>query len=177
MNNFKSIFVLMAVFLSVNFVTSCSKSQIRQSMGLKKDAPDEFLVQRRDKLKIPQEIDLPSPELGTKSKQSVVRNQAKKLLLTPAENKKTKLSELEEVIYNKVEASDNIREVVSDEYNQRKNVLGVEQGGLAESILDPFGYNRSTAKIIDGAKENERIRKAISQGKAISIKDTKVLND
>ncbi len=167
--NYK-IFILLVIFCITQ--TSCSRAIIRKNLGVKQDAPDEFMVEPKTKLIIPDEIpsDLPIPQ--AREKRELAKYNPEETIKTLFGERETPLktskkSSLEKQILanaNANKSKQNIRKLIEEDYKNKSSVLGTEPGGIMESIIDPFGYNRAKPEIIDGEKENARIKKAIARG-------------
>ncbi|MDX1950207.1 MAG: DUF3035 domain-containing protein [Rickettsiales bacterium] len=163
-------FLLLVLMLE----TSCSRAIIRKNLGVKQDAPDEFMVEPKSKLIIPEDIsfDLPEPQ-SAKKKKFEKYNAEESLVALFGESEisenENNFSPLEIKILKKskaLKAKRNIRELVEEDYKNRSSILGTEPGSFLESLVDPFGYNRVKSEVIDGQKENARIRKLIAKSKA-----------
>lgn len=171
MNNIFKIFCLACLILTTQ---SCARAVIRKSLGLKQDAPDEFMIEPKKKLEVPENIptDLPPPQNEKKAKLKPYNPEA---TLSEVFNSDTKVfsdtkSSVEEALLNRAEADKikaDVRKTVENDYENRSSIFGTTPGSTMESILDPFGYNRDTPEIIDGKKENARIRRSIAEGRSI----------
>ena len=165
-------FSLLFCLLTITLVSGCNWTGFRQSVGLGNQAPDEFLVKKNKSLEIPDNFTLPEP--GKAQIVSINKTlQAKEVLVGDGSansvlNKKN--SALENQINNKVGSANNknIRGILDAEHENRRSVLGFGENSFMEKIVDPFDANKKKDKIIDGAKENARIRKAISEGDKIN---------
>ncbi len=163
----KNSFLLLLVLL----LTSCTAADFRKSIGVDRPAPDEFLVQPREKLKIPEAaIALPDPEKKPESGLEASKNGREALFGESVAKNTTPASAAEKALISKVGADkvdDSIRRTVEKEHREKTGVFGTERGGTLESILDPFGYNEPVDPVVDAKKENKRIREALKKGKKI----------
>jgi hypothetical protein len=156
-------------------ISSCTATDLRKAVGISKDAPDEFLVQPRERLKLPQTaIALPKPQ--EKASGSVaISEQARESLFGASQNNAV-ASNLEQQILAKTGANKvdrNIRAQIEEDHEEKTGVFGTERGGTMEAILDPFGYNAPTEPIIDAEKENSRIKRALATGQKVTASGVK----
>lgn len=161
------------IFLSLLLVltiSSCTATDLRKAVGISKDAPDEFLVQPRESLKLPgAPIALPKPQ-EKKSGGVAISEQARESLFGTAQQN-VPASALENSILAKTGANKvnkNIREKVEEDFEEKTGVFGTERGSTMEAILDPFGYNAPVDPIVDAKKENSRIKQALARGQKVS---------
>jgi hypothetical protein len=159
----------------VLIVSSCTATDLRKAVGISKNAPDEFLVQPRQKLRLPESaIALPKPQ-EKKSGSVAISEQAREELFGASQNN-APASALEQQILAKTGANKvdkNIRSKIEDEYEDKSGVFGTERGGTMEAILDPFGYNAPVEPIVDSKKENSRIKKALATGQKVTSSGVK----
>ena len=109
MKTFKNIFIL-ALFLI--FFQSCASMKDGLSRS-KKDNTDEFLVEKKNPLKLPPDYEvLPTPNQEELSEKEQSNNEIEKLLNVPKQNskdrenlKKKKNSSLEEFLLEKVKSN------------------------------------------------------------------------
>ena len=109
MKTFKNIFIL-ALFLI--FFQSCASMKDGLSRS-KKDNTDEFLVEKKNPLKLPPDYEvLPTPNQEELSEKKKSNNEIEKLLNVPKQNskdrenlKKKKNSSLEEFLLEKVKSN------------------------------------------------------------------------
>ncbi len=156
-------------------LASCSSvgvGDVRKSLGVSKSAPDEFLVEPRDKLKLPKTaMALPVPQKEPEGAVAASDGARMALFGADAKNSSRPQTALEKSMAAKAGATDadpSIRRVVEKEHRNKTGVFGTERGGTMEALLDPFGYNKPTEPVVDGKKENQRIREALRDGQAIS---------
>lgn len=171
----RSLLVVMALSIAAS---GCSRAVIRHNLGVKADAPDEFMVEAKKKpLVIPENIDsLPLPQSAVKKKfESYDPEESRKELfgeeIDSAKSNETsavEISILEKAETDRVKA--NIRKTIEIEYKDRSSIFGTAPGGIMESVVDPFGYNRTRPEVVDGKEENRRIRQALSKGKKVDPK-------
>jgi hypothetical protein len=157
-------------------LSSCTAADFRKSVGIAKDSPDEFMVQPRPKLKIPDaEMALPVPQkkVDTHLRASETGREA---LYGEAPKDNRPNSAAENALIAKAGATaidPKIRREVEKEYKGKSGVFGTERGGVLETILDPFGYNKPVDPVVDPKAENKRIREAIRKGEKIDASKVK----
>ncbi len=170
---------LISLVILTAIVSSCSWNSFRNQLGVGTKAPDEFLVEEKRDLTIPKEFTLPKPgEL--KYNERNISSDAENMLFGKSDHKNSKdLSSIEKSFMDKanLNSNDNIRNIIEDERKNQKSVMGTDRGSTLESIVDPFGYNRPKDKIVDGYRENQRVREAISTGAELKDDDVIVIDD
>ena len=159
--------------------SSCSWSGFRDQLGVSAAAPDEFLIDKRESLVIPKELRLPTPGSG---KNSISRAQeAEEILFGSSSSKSTQsLSAIEKQVLNASGANtvnNDIRNRIENDFENESSIFGTTKGGTLESIVDPFGYNRTKPTIVDGYKENQRIREAIQNDENINTEEVEIVED
>jgi len=168
---------LTKILLSFCFITlsSCTITggEMRRSVGLNKDAPDEFMVLPKRKLSIPEGIYLPKPGEQTSASQREASIEAKEEIFgIKAQNTKNKqASELENLLSARLarfKAEEGIRKKVNEEAEE------TYKGGITKAIIDPFSYNRGDSQIIEAQKENKRIQESLKKGKKVTGEGAKV---
>jgi len=175
--------------LSVLIISSCSWKGIRDQLGVSSNSPDEFLIDKRDSLVIPKELrSLPTPGDATNTKNSSY-TKAKSLMFGEGfgegtgnnDNSIQGLNSFDKEFLKKAEADNisnrNIRETIEDDFKNERSIFGLKKGSTLESIVDPFGYNRAKTKVIDGNKENERIRKEISRNNRVENDEVIIVDE
>jgi len=157
-------------------LSGCTASEVRHGIGISKQAPDEFLVLPREKLKLPETaVALPTPTEKVEGR-IAASQKAKEALFGESAKSEKSISELELSVIEKAKAdkaNPNIRKLVLEEHQEKTGVFGTERGGTLESILDPFGYNKPVEPVVDAKAENKRIKEALSKGEKISGKNAK----
>ncbi len=170
--------IFAAAIISLS-LAGCSRAVIRHNLGIKADAPDEFMIPANKKpLVIPEDLTstLPMPQSDAYKKLETYDTEETRKELFGEEItslKSTEPSGVENNILDKAQADRvkaNVRKTVENEYENRSSIMGTSPGGVMESIIDPFGYNRERPDVVNGKKENNRIRQALSKGKKVDPK-------
>jgi hypothetical protein len=166
----RSIFLLGVAAL---FLTACG--EVRESLGLGRNPPDEFAVVERPPLSMPPDFGLRPPRPGAPRPQDVGTDQQAQAALFGAKSssgaKAPSVGEkaiLEASGASKVDP--NIREVVDRESAQRV----VASPHLVQRLLDWNGDRRS-GTIVDAGAESERIKKAQESDQPVNTGATPVI--
>lgn len=156
-----------AVVLSCGVLSGCS-GQIREVLGLEKQAPDEFAVVRRAPLSVPPEFILAAPQPGVRRPQEEASvDQARRAVL--GEDGRSlrgqEVSRGESVLLSKAgtEKSDPGIRVLLDREN---TVRGQKKEG---GILDGLAFWREPempGTVVDAAAEARRLRENKVSGKS-----------
>jgi hypothetical protein len=169
----KNKLLALTVLLSTASLSACTMSNIRDFTGSGKQMPDEFMVESRPNLVVPNQFTLPAPEDAPIPNLERNNQAAQKLLTGTASSGNTAIGKGEQAILQKANAAatdDSIKKTVYQEHREDagKGVFGVKKGGFMEKVLDPFGYNAPKDPEIDVEAERNRIKKAIKDGKPIT---------
>jgi len=157
------------IFLSasISVLANCSGTEIKENLGLKKYAPDEFMVVSRPSLTMPPSYSLVEPSekkiISSKSKS----DEAKSLLLGKNDSYKTYISDSEKALLKKAKTSknkQNIREVLNKEYSE----YVTDKKEHKESILSKLNpFNNNNEETLDAKKEKQRITNNQKEGKSV----------
>ena len=143
---------------------SACGGDVKETLGLNREAPDEFAVQSRPALDVPPAFKLRPPAKGGENlRESSIRDELRAEIL-PNSIASTKLGSAESFLLQKADAQDSsadIRKVLNEEY-------GVEDPTLLERIRSISDDSGSTNTLIDADKERERILGNKKAGKAIT---------
>ena len=182
----RSLFLLLPVLL-----TACDNGGMRESLGLTRDAPDEFTVVSRPPLSLPPDFTLRPPKPGEPPRGVPTDAQARSLLTgKPVPTTPTDASQLVQpsvdtavtpvVTSNPLTngessllkragadtADDSIRDKLqTDAVTPRDN-------SDAKTLMDELEGKEKNEPVVDAAKESERIRDNKDEGKPITDGDT-----
>lgn len=179
-------------------LTACSGGEMRQTLGLDRKAPDEFVVYARPPLSVPPEFDLKPPRPGEEGPHSVsTEAQARKALLgTQAKPSSLDGMDADPAVATAVvpvleadapsaaqssflkkagaeKADPNIRA------DLRQDVIAApEKKKKAQSLYEELVEDEKTEPVIDAKKEAERLRRNKDEGKPandgeVPVEDTK----
>lgn len=176
-------FILVALLL-----TACAGNEVREVVGLTRQAPDEFVVVSRPPLSVPPDFELKPPRPGEIRAAESTERQAKKLILKDDGKTPTTIETLEsapkdvETALDPVISSDaktsaessflsNIgAEKADPEIRQKlgKDVTVSKDTSKEKSLLDKLTKSNEKEPIVDAKKEAVRIRKNKESGKPIN---------
>lgn len=142
-------------------LTACS-GDVKETLGLKRDAPDEFAVERRPKLDLPPEFKLRPPVSdGSALRESSIRDELRADVFASDGN--VGVGNAESILLQKTGAAEvdpAIRQVLNSEY-------GVEEPGFFER-LESISDDSRTQTLVDAEKERDRIVESKKEGVPIS---------
>jgi hypothetical protein len=171
MKKILSLFILIAL-------TGCTGSDVKTTLGLRKKAPDEFMVLSRPALTVPPAFDLPEPETTqTATPKDFSSNAAKKVLFgAEAGNKDGKKSTAENLFLNKAgfgSAQSDIREQLEQDARALEEPTPEEaqEKGFFERLFEPLQLNEAPDPIVSPVAEKERIKDAKASGEKIDGED------
>lgn len=168
--------LLSILALSLPLVTGCSN--IKNSLGLEKEAPDEFAVITRAPLAMPPALVLPPPMPGMPrpQEQSAIDSAAKAVLGRTLPKQQTS-STAEAALLDKAvkqPVDPNIRAVINNE----TKTMHDRNKPVAEKLLNIGGNrNEASATVVDPIKELERIKKNKEEGKSILNGETPIIEE
>ena len=149
------------LFVALFSLAACG-GDVKETLGMRRDAPDEFAVERRPKLDIPPQFKLRPPVAGSNGqKESAIRDELRTQVLGAPTQATT--GNAESVLLEKTgaqTANPDIRTIISKEYNDKEPNL-LER---IESISD----DTNNKTLVDADKERERISANKKAGKPIT---------
>ncbi len=175
-------FVVFFIIFGLFPLLGCENA--KETMGLTKQAPDEFAIVTRAPLNIPPQFDLRPPKPGSSRPQETTpRSEARKILLKNTSRRgilkknKTinsgKISDGEEAFLQKADAltvDPTIRKVIKKETS---GLIEVNKGLLRKIIF--WKPKENSGKVIDAPKEARRLRKVTAQGEPLTKGETPVI--
>lgn len=168
---------ILSLFLLVT-LTACTGSDVKSTLGLKKKAPDEFMVLSRPALTVPPAFDLPEPETtSTSAPKDFSNNKAKQALFGASDAKKdSKKSTAENLFLNKAgfgSAQSDIRQQLEEDARALEEPTPEEtqEKGFFERLFEPLQLDEAPDPIVSPMAEKERIKDAKASGKKISGED------
>lgn len=161
-------------------LTACNG--VRETIGLNKEAPDEFSVVRRAPLEIPPGLTaaaLPPPRPGMARPQETAPSEDARVALTGTKSGvyAQEASESEDVLLQKTNAAQadpSIRRTLDKESEELKDVnkpVIQKLTGLAK------GKTENSATVVDAQKEFERLKKNKEEGKPANEGDTPYIDE
>lgn len=162
----------------------CGCSNVRNTLGLNKDAPDEFAVVRRAPLEIPPGLTaaaLPPPRPGMQRPQESTPSEEAREALIGSEDSEGSFSKepsaSEDLLLQKTHATDTdpaIRRTIDQEtaeLKDRNKPVIKKLTGLGNSDED------SSATVVDAKKEYERLKKNEAAGKPATEGETPYIDE
>ncbi len=173
MNNKAILPIFMIIGLSLS---GCSN--VKNSLGLEKESPDEFAVITRAPLEMPSGIALPPPIAGApRPQEKATITQAKEAVFGDNKPETSVASTTENSILEKAgshNAETGIRNTVDAETNNLQN----RNKAVVNKILNvTTGDKTPSATIVDAQKERERIENNKKNGKDITDGKTPVIEE
>lgn len=162
------------LFGAVALLALSGCSGVKDSLGLTKDSPDEFLVVKNAPLEMPPQLTLPQPRPGAPRPQEMTPT-AQAATAVFGDSKlpaATEQSSTEAALLQRAgadQADPNIRHVVekeSQDLAKRNRTVGQKLLGLGGQELEP------SASVVDPKAEYERIKKNAEEGKPITEGET-----
>ena len=171
-------------FMIPGFLLLLGCENAKETIGLTKQAPDEFAIVTRAPLNIPPQFDLRPPKPGSSRPQETTpRSEARKILLKNTsrrgilKKKKTnnsgKFSEGEAAFLQRADALNvdpTIRKVIKKESS---GLTEVNKGLLRRIIF--WQPKENSEKVIAATKEARRLRKVTAQGEPLTKGETPVM--
>ncbi len=168
--------ILCAVSSSFLILGGCTN--VRNSLGLEKEAPDEFAVITRAPLEIPSDLTLPPPQPGMpRPQETSVTQKAQEAVLGEKKAKSSERSEAESLLLQKTNANSSAPDIRAT-VNSETDDLAERNKPVVKKLLKLGGEKQeSSATIIDAKKEYERIKNNEAQGKSITDGETPVIEE
>lgn len=157
----------------------CSCTNVKSSLGLEKDAPDEFAVVTRAPLEIPDNLVLPPPNPGMPRPQedSTIEQAQKALLGEKSIKTQSQTSAAESALLTKTNANNATPEIRAL-INKETAELHDRNKPVAEKLLNIGGdRDEASATVVDATKEAERIKQNWESGKNILDGDTPTIEE
>ncbi len=165
-----------ALIVSAVYLSGCSN--LRNTLGLNKNAPDEFSVITRAPLEMPKSLVLPPPDPGAPRPQEKAANeQAKEAVFGKERDWKITTSKSENILLQKAAARDSDPDIRAKIDKETKE-LQSRNKAVAEKLLKLTGKKeKPSASVVDAKKEFERIQGNIKEGKSITEGQTPVIEE
>lgn len=153
-----------------SWLAACSLQEARQTLGIEKQSPDEYLVVERAPLSLPPNFDLRPPTPGTAQAQYVdLREQAERILLGLDDGPAADRSEGEIALLagaGALNTDARIRQTIDRE----NGAYIVEDDGFVDDLMFWQG-DAGSSLIIDPVAEAERLRENASAGLPVTYGD------
>lgn len=151
-------------------LSACSGG-IREQLGLERDAPDEFLVNRHAPLEMPATTALPPPQKGMhRPQEKTVETKAKEAVFgdTAQADQTNSQSSVEQTIIQKTGANETDATLRARIDHETDN-LNDSNKSVVQKIMN-LGSKKQTlpSTVIDAKKEYERINEKAAKGEVIT---------
>jgi len=175
-------------------LAACSGNDVRSSLGLEYEEPDEFVVLSRPPLSVPPEFNLRPPQPGAEPKEANPESKARKALLGSEPAQPTTFGEMKEPAVDTAvtpvlssEATSNGEALLLDRSGANKadpdirEKLGVDttkpkEPSAAKRLIEQITPSEKEEPLVDATKETERLRKAKQQGKKVNEGDVPTID-
>jgi len=152
---------MLGLCLSLPLLASCS-GDVKEQLGLRRDAPDEFAVQRKPKLEIPPEFKVRPPQPGAEALYATeAREELKSSLI--GDPVYSDASEGESALLQKMKVQSANPEI--------RSVLRSEYGDSDPDLLDrirSISDDNNNKTLVDAEAERERISENKKEGKPVA---------
>lgn len=157
------LFILTCLCCACLSISACTRGDVRKTLGIKKNAPDEFMVLSRKPLEVPTNYTLTPPVNGDSLAIEEVREQARSTLIGKKvdSNDAKGLGDAELSLLKKAKAKDSSDTV-------RTAIKNDDENGISKL---PTLTGPKKDPIVDADKEQERIKANETAGKAVNEGD------
>lgn len=169
-------------------LTACENGGMRETLGLTRDAPDEFTVVSRPPLSVPPDFALHPPEPGAEPRGASADEQARSLLtgkpVTDTDPNKLVAPSVETAVTPVTRndaltgsASSLLKRAGADKADDdirtklNSDVRTPPETGTAKTLLDQIDGKDTSEPTVDAAKEAERLRTNKDTGKPVTEGD------
>ena len=176
----------MKKLLSILLLTSlaaCTGSEVKSNLGLKRKAPDEFMVLSRPALTVPPSFDLPDPQTAslTPPKDMSANNAKQALFGAPTTKTGTKTvankkATAENLFLNKAgvdKGQSDIRSQLEDDIRAEQTPAPEEEKpGFFGRLFSPIKLDDKPDPIVSPQAEKDRIKDSKASGEKIDGSET-----
>lgn len=173
----KTPYILMLLMVTTVMTTNCSN--IRNSMGLEKEAPDEFAVITRAPLEIPAHTILPPPTPGKQrpQEQTAIQSAQNAILGDNDTAAISSQSEGERALLQKTGAQ-NAATDIRQTLDQESDDIAKRERSVFKRLLGVADKNqKNAASVVDSKKEHERLQQNKIKGRDITYGETPTIID
>ncbi|MFZ4125165.1 MAG: DUF3035 domain-containing protein [Rickettsiales bacterium] len=176
------------LILTALLLAACEGNEVREAVGLTREAPDEFVVVSRPPLSVPPDFELKPPRPGEIRAADSTEHQAKSLILKDDGKAAATVESLEPAPKNvetaldpviasdaKTSAESNILDKLgaSNADPEIRQKLGADtrtpvDGSNEKSLIDQLTKEDGAEPIVDAKKEAKRIRRNKEKGKPVN---------
>lgn len=176
MTSFSKILCIGIISASIIPLSGCGN--VRNTLGLTKESPDEFAVITRAPLELPPSFTLPAPVPGmARPQEKSTIDTAKDAVFGQGRTHSSQVTSAETALLDKAGASQadaNIRNTIDQETRE----IEEKNRPVADKILNLTGRSETShATVVDQKKEYDRIQKNIKEGKSVLEGETPVIEE
>lgn len=160
------------IILSFLALTACQSGDVKQTLGMKIDAPDEFAVERKPKLEVPPSFKLRPPTPGEAPVNAADTRDLAKQEITGVSTPVVANSPAEKTFLTKVgaeQANSDIRNKLTEEYPQTDELSTLQK---IRSVSD----KNVDKTLVDPKKEKERIDANLKDKKPVTEGETATMS-
>lgn len=174
--SFSKILCIGIIGASIIPLSGCGN--VKNSLGLTKESPDEFTVITRAPLELPPSLTLPTPVPGMpRPQEKSTIDTAKDAVFGQNRSQNSQATSAETALLDKAGASQadaNIRNTINKETRE----ISDKNRPVADKLLNLAGTPETAhAIVVDPKKEYERIQKNIKEGKSVLDGETPVIEE
>lgn len=167
---------LLSLMLIASPLSGCSN--VKSSLGLEKESPDEFAVITRAPLEMPSGLALPPPNLGIPRPQEQTTIEQAKETVFGTKKASTKATSSAEAGLLEKAGTQNIETGIRNTVNEETKELQDRNKAVMKKLLNVAkGEETPSATLVDAQKELERIQNNKKEGKDITDGKTPVIEE
>lgn len=165
------------ICIAVLGLTLSACSSTKDTLGLNKTVPDEFVVVKRAPLSLPPDYALRPPQPGAPRPQEQTASEDAQTAVFGGKQQSSKAASGENAFLQqaaKTQADPNIRAKLDEELTINKS----DNRPVIKRLMNPSGKGEDAeAIIVDAAKEKERLLTNIEEGKSITDGETPTVDN
>lgn len=168
--------LLITSLLSFTLVTGCSNTNVRETLGFNREAPDEFMVQSHPVLEVPENLTaLPLPGAAPSDiGENKIAQSAKETLFGSRGSSSKSASAGENALLSKAGADQASATIRKELYVERKEAEAtrVQREESTLGSLNPYSQVEKDP-VVDAKAEAERLKELQEKGEPITSKGVK----
>jgi len=162
-------FSIISVLLLAVTLGACN-SNVRHTIGLKRQVPDAFKVVSNPPLSVPPDFSLPAPQLGAIPPSENIAAQTQAMVFqAPNTATKDNLSPADNVLLMQAKANEADPEIIAIlKKEQQEDERKLEEKNAFQKIISKVSPNEKPEPIVNASKEKERLVKNQQEGKSVT---------
>lgn len=167
---------VLSLFVILLALGGCSN--VKNSLGLEKDSPDEFAVLSGAPLEVPPHLILPPPVPGKpRPQEQAAITRAEEAVLGNARARSSQVSSAESALLQKTGAA-NADPTIRVQVHNETNALTERNLPVAKKLINLGNKNvEPSATVVDARAELERLRKNKAEGKSVTEGETPFIEE